>query len=107
MINFINGGQKNIVASNSLRRNITRIQENYTGTAYLGFALSELDNERVIVDALIVTKEKGILVINFSSGDEEHDLEQIDRIYILLRGLLEKNAGLRNRRELAIQGSKD
>ena len=102
MINFINGGQKNIIASNSLRSNIAKIQDNYTGTAYFGFALSELDNERVIVDALIVTKEKGILAINFSSGDEENDLEQIDRIYILLRGLLEKNSGLRNRRNLAI-----
>lgn len=66
------------------------MKDKYTGTAYFGFALSELDNERVIVDALIVTKEKGILAINFSSGDEQIDLDQIDRVYILLRGLLEK-----------------
>lgn len=102
MINFINGGQRNILAVESLKENISKVKDKYTGTAYFGFALSELDNERVIVDALLVTEEKGILAINFSSGDEERDLEQIDRIYILLRSLLEKNAGLRKRRELAI-----
>lgn len=102
MISFVNGGQKNINAAESLKKNILKIKDQYTGTAYFGFALSELDNERVIVDALIVTREKGILAINFSTGDESADLEQIDRIYILLRSLLEKNQGLRNRRELAI-----
>lgn len=102
MINIVNGGQKNIVAVESLKNRITQIMNQYTGTAYFGFALSELDNERIIIDALIVTREKGILAINFSSGDDETDREQMDRIYILLRGLLEKNAGLRNRRELAI-----
>lgn len=102
MISVVNGGQKNIIASNSLKDKISQMKDKYTGTAYFGFALSELDNERVIVDALIVTKEKGILAINFSSGDEQIDLDQIDRVYILLRGLLEKNAGLRKRRELAI-----
>lgn len=102
MINIVNGGQKNIVAVESLKGKIAQIRDQYTGTAYFGFALSELDNERIIIDALIVTREKGILAINFCSGDEETDIEQMDRIYILLRGLLEKNAGLRNRRELAI-----
>lgn len=102
MISFVNGGQKNINAANSLKNNILEIKDQYTGTAYFGFALSELDNERVIVDALIVTREKGILAINFSTGNESADLDQIDRIYILLRGLLEKNQGLRNRKELAI-----
>ncbi len=103
MISFVNGGQKNIVAANLLKKNISQLKENYTGTAYFGFALSELDDERVIIDALIVTKEKGILAINFSSGNKDTDSEQVDRIYILLRGLLEKNAGLRNRKELAIK----
>lgn len=102
MINIVNGGQKNIVAVESLKGKIAQIRDQYTGTAYFGFALSELDNERIIIDALIVTREKGILAINFCSGDEEADKEQVDRIYILLRSLLEKNAGLRNRRELAI-----
>lgn len=103
MINFVNGGQKNIFAANSLKNNILKIKDRYTGTAYFGFALSELDNERIIVDALMVTKEKGILAINFGTGNEASDLDQMDRIYILLRGLLEKNQGLRNRRQLAVE----
>ena len=102
MISFVNGGQRNIAAADSLKRNLLKIKDQYTGTAYLGFALSELDNERVIADALIVTKEKGILAIHFGTGDISYDEEQTDRIFILLRNLLEKNQGLRKRKELAI-----
>lgn len=51
MISVVNGGQKNIIASNSLKDKISQMKDKYTGTAYFGFALSELDNERVIVDA--------------------------------------------------------
>lgn len=102
MINLINGGQKNLIAANSLKSNISQIKEMYNGTAYFGFALSEIDDEKIIIDALIVTKEKGILAINFGSGNLERDMEQSDRIFILLRSLLEKNASLRRRKELAI-----
>ena len=102
MINVINGGQKNLIAADSLKSNISKIKELYNGTAYFGFALSEIDDEKIIIDALIVTKEKGILAINFGSGDLDRDIEQSDRIFILLRGLLEKNASLRTRKELAI-----
>lgn len=102
MINVINGGQNNLIAVKSLKANISKIKEQYNGTAYFGFALSEIDNEKIIIDALIVTKEKGILAINFGSGDIERDSEQSDRIFILLRSLLEKNALLRKRKELAI-----
>ena len=102
MINIVNGGQKNPVAVNSLKDNISNIKDLFTGTAYFGFALSELDEEKIIVDALIVSKEKGILAVNFSTGDIEKDIEQSDRIYILLRNLLVKNSRLRNRKDLAI-----
>ena len=50
--------------------------ENYTGTVYYGFALSEIDNTKIIIDALIVTKEKGILAINFSSFNKDQDIEK-------------------------------
>lgn len=102
MINTVNGGQKNVLAANSLKANLAKMRDSYSGTAHFGFALSEIDEEKVIVDALIVSKEKGILAVNFTTGDIEYDIEQSDRIYILLRGLLEKNSALRNRKELAI-----
>ncbi|MDD7391049.1 MAG: ATP-binding domain-containing protein [Lachnospiraceae bacterium] len=102
MISFVNGGVQNLTATNSLKRNLLKMKDRYSGSAHFGFALSEIDNERIIVDAVIVTKEKGILAIKFASGDEESDLDQLDKIYILLKNILVKNQGLRFRRELAI-----
>lgn len=103
MINFVNGAVQNISAVNALRANILKIVDKYTGTAHFGFALSELDNEKIIIDAVLVTKEKGILAIKFSTGDEENDIDQLDKIYILLQNLLMKNQGLRVKRKLAIE----
>lgn len=102
MINIVNGGQKNILAVNSLKNNLARMKDVYSGSAHFGFAVSELDDEKIIVDALIVSREKGILAINFATGDNEFDIKQSDRIFISLRSLLEKNSALRQRKELAI-----
>lgn len=103
MINFVNGAVQNVPAVNALRTNILGVADKYSGTAHFGFALSELDNEKIIIDALIVTKEKGIVAIKFSTGDEENDFDQLDKIYILLQNLLLKNQGLRKKRKLAIE----
>ncbi|PFU37415.1 RNA helicase [Bacillus cereus] len=103
MLHVVNGDKKNTPASTSFERNLLELYENYTGTVYHGFALSEIDNTKIIIDALIVTKEKGILAINFSSFNEDQDIEKMDRIYVLLRALLEKNSRLRSRRNLAIE----
>lgn len=103
MLTFINGGQSNGFAIESIKKNLNKIKDNYEGTVYFGFALSEIDNERVIIDVLIVTKEKGLLAINFSKENLKSDLEQQDRIFLLLRTLLEKNSNLRNRRDLMVK----
>lgn len=102
MLHVVNGDKKNTQASTSFEKNILSLYEKFDGTVYYGFALSEIDKTKIIIDALIVTKEKGILAVNFSSFDADKDVEKIDRIYVLLRSLLEKNSRLRTRRELAI-----
>lgn len=102
MINYVNGAVQNANAVNALRTSITRISDKYTGTVYFGFALSEIDNEKIIIDVLIVTKEKGILAIKFSTGNKNSDSEQSDKVYILLRNLLMKSKRLRDKRDLAI-----
>ena len=103
MINFVNGAVHNIPAVTALRTCISNATDRYSGTAHFGFALSEIDSEKIIVDAVIVTKEKGILAIKFSTGNVENDLEHLDKIYILLQNLLLKNQRLRARRNLAIK----
>lgn len=103
MINFVYGVQKNELAVNSLKKIFLKLKNEYTGTVYWGFALSELDNERVIADVLVVTKEKGVLAINFTKGNQALDIEQNDRILISLRSLFERNQKLRNRTNLVIQ----
>ncbi|KYG59880.1 ATP-binding domain-containing protein [Planococcus maritimus] len=102
MLHVVHGDKKNTPASTSFEGKILNLYDSYNGTVYYGFALSEIDNTKVIIDALIVTEEKGILAINFSSFDADQDIETMDRIYVLLRSLLEKNSRLRSRRELAI-----
>ncbi|WP_322923101.1 DEAD/DEAH box helicase [Paenibacillus campi] len=102
MLHAINGEKKNIAAVQSFQILFQELSSKYEGTIYYGFALSEIDNSRIIVDVLIVTKEKGILALNFSSGDAQQDINNVDRIYVLMRSLLEKNSRLRERRELAI-----
>ena len=103
MIDFIYGVQKNPLAFATLKKNLISIKDKYNGTAYFGFALSELDNESVVADALIVTEEKGLLALVFSSGDESQDEEQMDRVTVALDMLLVRNHSLRQRAKLAIK----
>jgi superfamily I DNA and RNA helicase len=102
MLHIVNGEKRNAAAIGSFQNLIERLNEKYYGTVYYGFALSEIDNTKVIIDALMVTKEKGILAVNFSSSSSEEDIKNTDRIYVLLRSLLEKNSRLRKRRNLAV-----
>ncbi len=102
MLHVVNGDKKNTAALVSFEQKLGELYTNFTGTVYYGFALSEIDNTKIIIDVLIVTKEKGILAINLSTFDNDQDIQKVDRIYVLLRALLEKNSRLRNRRELAV-----
>ncbi|MBJ7965798.1 DEAD/DEAH box helicase [Bacillus cereus] len=102
MIHVINGEKRNAKAISSFEKVIPSLKEKYSGTIYYGFALSEIDNIKIYIDLLIITKEKGILAVNFSNNDTDNDIENIDRISILLETLLRKNARLRDRRKLAI-----
>ncbi|MBD7985728.1 ATP-binding domain-containing protein [Sporosarcina sp. Sa2YVA2] len=102
MIYIVNGEKRHPAGVASFQKILSQITENYDGTAYYGFALSEIDNKKILVDALLVTKEKGIIAINFASSSVEEDLNDVDRIYLLLRSLLEKNKRLRKRTKLAI-----
>lgn len=101
-LHVVNGEKRNTTAITSFNQLIEKLSNKYTGTIYYGFALSEIDNTKVVIDALMVTEEKGLLAINFSSNSPEKDIDDIDRVYVLLRSLLEKNSRLRKRRELAI-----
>lgn len=102
MIHIVNGEKRHSAGVTSFQKILEEINESYSGTAYYGFALSEIDNEKVLVDVLLVTEEKGLIAINFGSSDLEEDRNHVDRIYILIRSLLEKNKRLRDRKDLAV-----
>ena len=56
MLHVVNGDKTHQLQLR-LKRNLLGLYENYTGTVYYGFALSEIDNTKIIIDALIVTKK--------------------------------------------------
>lgn len=103
MIHIVNGEKRHPAGVVSFQNVLEKMQKVYNGTAYFGFALSEMDNKKVLVDVLLVTEEKGLIAINFSSTSTEEDLNDVDRIYLLLRSLLEKNQRLRKRKKLAVE----
>lgn len=102
MLYAINGEKRNAVAVHSFQSLFEELSKKYNGTVYYGFALSEIDNSRIIIDILIVTEEKGILALNFGTSNVEEDINNVDRIFVLLRSLLERNHRLRDRRNLAV-----
>lgn len=100
-IDIVRGAIKNQIASADLIETINGVQNEYTGTLFLAYPLSATAESVVTIDALLVTKEKGIIAFIFDSGAERE--EQQDSLYYQITNTLNNYETLRKGRRLAVE----
>ena len=105
-LEVVHGESRNRTAGRVLAERLSGIIG--AGTLYLGYPVLATADERVEVDALLVSQEHGLVAFLIaddipSSADEitEATAEQ-DRLYTVLEGYLSRHEGLRARRSLAV-----
>ncbi|AUQ41085.1 ATP-binding domain-containing protein [Yersinia ruckeri] len=88
MIDFVFGKKDNPQAVENLVDCLSKLS--LDGTLYIGYPIFDVDDESILTDALLVTKEHGVVAFDLSTSDE-NELEEIinyqDDIY---RGLLKR-----------------
>lgn len=78
------------------------------GTVYLGYPVLATADERVYVDALLVSDETGLVAFQIADAIPESDFEwaqcvdEQDRLYTVLDGNLRRHESLRRGRDLAV-----
>lgn len=91
MIDFVFGKKKNHQAVDAL---VNALQhEDMEGSLYIGYPIFDIDDESLLTDALLITREHGVIAFDLSTADltQEKDIEKIsehqDNLY---RGLMKK-----------------
>ena len=100
MIDIVRGIVNNARASQEVVSVMGKL-ENYTGTLYLGYPLSSTNESSVTIDALLVTREKGLIAFIFGKAETDPRDSQ-DLLYYQITNTLTKYESLRIRRGLAI-----
>ena len=100
-IDIVRGAIKNQIASSDLIEVVNSFQNEYTGTLFLAYPLSATAESIVTIDALLVTKEKGIVAFIFDNGMERE--EQQDSLYYQITNTLNNYETLRRGRRLAVE----
>ncbi|MDB1155591.1 DEAD/DEAH box helicase [Enterococcus faecium] len=97
-MDIVRGSTKNVLASEDL---IEKLQPlDIDGTLYLGYPLLAQDEMKTSIDALLVSKNYGLIAFTF----ESEDIENIqDELYFNLEFTLRKYGNLRKGRKLAIE----
>lgn len=99
-IDIVRGIINNISAANELVEIINGIKA-YTGTLYLGYPLSSTNESVITVDALLVTKERGLTAFIFANGCENIEDSQ-DLLYYQINNTLTKYESLRFGRNVVV-----
>lgn len=99
-VEIVMGNRSNIKATEEL---IAAIKElNIEGSLYLGYPIFSNAERNQIIDALLISKDKGFVVFNFMEEiDSIRDTQ--DQLYFLIEGNLKKHDILRKGRSLAIE----
>lgn len=90
MIDFVFGKKSNPQAVDDLVKSLH--DRNYKGTLYVGFPIFDVDDDAILTDAVLITKEHGVIVFDlttFKYSTEETDdiIEYQDDLY---RGISRK-----------------
>ena len=100
-IDIVRGAIKNQIASEDLIDEIVKLQDNFEGSLFLAYPLSATADSNVTIDALLVTKEIGIVAFIFENEDDSY--EQQDSLYYQITNTLNNYETLRKGRRLAIE----
>jgi superfamily I DNA and RNA helicase len=79
------------------------------GTIYLGYPVLATADERVSIDALLVSREHGLVAFRIAEGLPQNDadwdtcIDEQDRLYTALESNLQRHNSLRSRRRLALE----
>ncbi|TDS68369.1 superfamily I DNA and RNA helicase [Pantoea sp. PNA 14-12] len=104
MLDVVFGKKSNPVAVDELVQCLSKMEAE--GTLYIGYPMFESGNEAVLTDAMLISREHGVVIFdlkNFNESDIETILNYQDELY---RGVFQKflsQKELLNRRELAFK----
>lgn len=104
-ITIVRGDLKNKpAASQQLADYFTSIKNEYEGTLFIGYPIIGTSDGGFQIDALLLTREKGLVVINIVEGVDQVDYKNIqDENYTKIKSKLFQHKNLTNRRELAFE----
>lgn len=108
-LDVVRGESRNRVAAEELARQLRSVVAD--GTLYLAYPVLATADERVEVDALLVSREHGLvafLLADESPADErgwEQAIASQDRLYAVIEGYLRRHEALRIGRQLALTPS--
>lgn len=102
MVTIINGSTNKPGASKQLK-NFFRNNKELDGTLYIGYPIIASSEGAYPIDALWISKEKGIIVFNIIEGKDFSDYEAAqDDSYVKVETKLKAHKELVNRRELQV-----
>ncbi len=99
-IDIVHGAIKNPEASMELVSAIKGIQAEYNGTLFLAYPLMATADSIVTIDALLITKEKGLIAFIFDDGINSE--EKQNQLFFQITNTLNSYESLRRGRSLAI-----
>lgn len=105
-LEVIQGEIRNRAAARDLAAQLRGIVQD--GTLYLGYPVLSTVDDRVQVDALLVSSDHGLAAFMLADGVPDSDadwarvIDEQDRLYTLLESHLNRHEGLRSGRRLAV-----
>ncbi|OBG47652.1 RNA helicase [Mycolicibacterium fortuitum] len=106
-LEVVYGASRNRSVARALAEKVATIVDE--GTIYLGYPVLATADENVDVDALLVSRDHGLVAFLIADGvpvsEEEQDvaIAQQDRLYAVLESYLGRHESLRDRRNLAVR----
>jgi len=104
MLHAVNGYTSNNIAAARLKAALDLTE--LSGNLYFGYPVLATADSKVIVDALAVTKEKGLLLFRFVSNDQrlnpEEVINEVDELSVAMENKLREYRDLRDRLKLLV-----
>jgi len=99
MLELVIGEKKNPIAANEL---IMRLQGRpYEGTLYVGYPILASADDKLVIDAVLLTRQHGLIIFDLNEDDAETESRQ-DDIYAAVHRKLLGYKSLRSGRDLAL-----